>query len=273
MAVPLSIVTGKGGVGKTTVAAALGLRFARQGLRTLVAEVHGRGRLAALFGGVYGNPDNLRIVDLNPHEAMREYAQKTLRFETLVKLLFDNVAMQQFLRLIPSLGELTMLGKIWFHAQEAAFDRIVLDAPATGHALAMLRAPKALSVLVPAGPLHDNACGIAEMLARPSTKIHIVTTAEEMAVTEANEIYQTAKADFHLGTAFINRCLTLLPEDLEPLLHRQEKSFECLRRRLHKQAEAQEHLSQLPDVILNSAVFLPYDFTSPVVKLAELVHD
>ena len=120
----LWIVSGKGGVGKSTVSAALALRSARAGRRTLVCEVNTQERVSRFLERPAAGPEitlleeNLWAVDVRPQEAMREYALMVLRFETLYKTVFENRLVRYFLRFIPSLQELVMLGKILYHLQE-----------------------------------------------------------------------------------------------------------------------------------------------------------
>src|SRR5262249_2508306 len=114
----LRIVTGKGGVGKTTVAAALALAEARRGRRVLLAEVNGRDRASLLLGveptgsKITSVLPNIALVDMNPQDNLREYVLLTFKFETVYKAVFENRVVKHFLRLVPSLAELMMLGKI-----------------------------------------------------------------------------------------------------------------------------------------------------------------
>ena len=217
----LRIVTGKGGVGKTTVACALALKEVRAGKRVLLCEAKGRARTTEMLGHKPADStireveNNLFVVDMNPEDAIQEYALLMLRFKPLYNAVFENRLMKTFLRLVPSLGELVMLGKIWFHEQEKEsaaprFDVIIFDAPATGHARLMLQTPQVMQTTVPPGPLRENAKLIQNLLQdRLCTSLHLVTIPEEMPINEAIELEQAARESLfiHLGTTFINQSI------------------------------------------------------------------
>ncbi len=289
------IVTGKGGVGKTTVATALALAEAERGRTTLLAEVNGRDKVTALLGAKPVGAEmrevleNLHVVDMNPRAAMREYALIVFRFEAVYNTVFENRLVRRFLRLIPSLGELVMLGKIWYHEQERTgerprFDVIVLDAPSTGHALAMLKAPAIVERTVPPGPLRDITRDLQALLTdRERTVLHVVTTPEEMPVNEAIEIEQAAATalQIQLGTTFINQRLAPLPDGvLEAIAAGAPPEHERLVRRLDmrvaKRRAGDNMLRRLPAYMLERSIDLPRlttaDFGRDAVEeLARLV--
>ena len=269
-------ITGKGGVGKTVVATALALAEARAGKRVLLAELHGRDRVAALLGveppgyNLREVFEDLSLIDINPQEAMREYVLLNLRFELLYKAVFENKWVRHFVRLVPSLGELVMLGKIWYHSQEvvrgrARFDVIVVDAPATGHAMALFKAPQAVSHSVPPGPMRDNALLLHAMLVDPAqTMLQVVTTPEEMPVTEALELTAAAHAlGMACGPMIINQRLDPLPalalETLQalPADDLLKESVSALKLREDRRCAGEAELSRLPDTVRASATSLP----------------
>ena len=197
----LVVVTGKGGVGKSTVSAALAVSFARAGQRTLVCEVNAPERISLFLGHravgaeLSQLEENLWSVDVRPAEAMREYGLMILKFKTIYNAVFENRVVRYFLRFIPSLQELVVLGKILFHLEEKLpdgrwrFDRIVMDAPATGHALSFLAVPQVIIDTVPAGPLKRDAEKMRDLLVDPAvTAAVLVSLPEEMPVNETLEL-------------------------------------------------------------------------------------
>ncbi len=198
----LIVVTGKGGVGKTTVAAALALQSAKEGKRTLVCEVNTRERISGLLGKPETGPnvtaidENLWAVDVRPHEAMREYALMLLKFESIYNAVFENRVVRYFLRFIPSLQELVLLGKILFHLKEKRadgswrFDRIIIDAPATGHAVTFFSVPQVIIDTVPPGAMSSDATWMRDYLIDPKmTAVVLVSLPEEMPVNETLDLH------------------------------------------------------------------------------------
>jgi anion-transporting ArsA/GET3 family ATPase len=210
----LLVVTGKGGVGKTTVAAALALASARKGLKTLVVEVNTKERITALLGRPEVGPnigsleENLWAVDVRPAEAMREYALMIVKFESIYNAVFENRLVRYFLRFVPSLQELVLLGKILFHLREKRpdgtprFDRIIVDAPATGHAITFLSVPQVILDTVPPGPLADDATWMRDILTDPKTTgVVLVSLPEELPVNETLELHAALSQRVKVPTA------------------------------------------------------------------------
>lgn len=202
----LHVVTGKGGVGKTSVAAALALAYAQRGDNVLLAEINGGDRVADVFGQQPSGytmrevAPRLWAMDLTPEASLREYVLLTIKVQAIYRGIFEGRLVSSFLRLLPALGELTMLGKVWYEWSGASsrggrrrFDAIVLDAPATGHARALLSAGEAVQRSVPPGPMRDNAQRIDAMLKSDGAQIDVVTTPEDMPVTEAEELLRFAR--------------------------------------------------------------------------------
>ncbi len=184
------------------MAAALALVAARQGKRVLVAEVNATERVAPLLGAPPAGPvirearPGISTVDVTPPAALREYGLQVVRFQALYDAVFENRLVRHFLRVVPGLGELVMLGKILHEARAETrgrprWDQVIIDAPATGHAVQLLRIPGAMLGMVPPGPLRSDAQWMQEWLIDPArTAAVLVTLPEEMPVTEAIELDQ-----------------------------------------------------------------------------------
>jgi anion-transporting ArsA/GET3 family ATPase len=120
----LILVAGKGGVGRSTVAAALGAACARRGRRTLLYEANANDRWGSFFHGdavgtqVTRLRDNLHAVNTNPAAALEEYGLMVLRFKRVYKMVFENRVTRYFLRAIPGLDDYSILGKAWYHTTE-----------------------------------------------------------------------------------------------------------------------------------------------------------
>ena len=207
----LIVVTGKGGTGKTTVASALGLLAARGGLRTIVAELGDQHRLPTLFGHPPPSRAGAEVelepglwsASIDPEEALFKWL-RTLGGRISVRMLATSSTFQYFAAAAPGAKELVSLVEVrelcerpdrGERAREGAtggagnYDLVVLDAPATGHALAMLRSPETFGAIVRAGPLAEQARTIRTMLEDPSRSAYLaVTQGTEMAVSETLEL-------------------------------------------------------------------------------------
>jgi anion-transporting ArsA/GET3 family ATPase len=186
----LVVVTGKGGVGKSTVAAALALIAARQGKRVVVAEVGGRADTARLLAG-----EGVDHVSITPREAMEEYLRDQLP-GAVAELLSRSGTFSVFVEATPGMAELLTIGKVWELMSdprrtpgEEPYDLVILDAPASGHGLALLGAPRTFSEAARLGPIHRQAGLIHATLSDPErTAVAVVTLAEEMPVNETLEL-------------------------------------------------------------------------------------
>ncbi|HEY8147015.1 MAG TPA: ArsA-related P-loop ATPase [Kofleriaceae bacterium] len=208
------LVLGKGGVGRSTVAASIAAATARRGRRTLLFEASANDRFGELFGGteavgssVTRLRENLYAVNTNPSAALEEYGLMVLKFRRVYKMVFENRVTRYFLRAIPGLDEYAVLGKAWYHWNEEergkrTWDTLVFDMPASGHAMSMLRIPKVILETVPEGPLTRDAATLRKQLQDTShTAIVVTTLAEEMPVTEARELTAVLHRQLNLRVA------------------------------------------------------------------------
>jgi anion-transporting ArsA/GET3 family ATPase len=198
----LIFVTGKGGVGKTTVSAALGLVAARAGRRVLICEVAAQERITAAFGLPPTGFEEVEIepglsaFSANPDDSIREWLYYQLRSRTLAGLVSGNRIFGYLAAAAPGLAELVTIGKLWELAQldrktprSAPYDLVIVDAPATGHGLALLQAPRTFAEIARVGPIHRQAQTIDAFLHDPAaTAVVAVTLAEEMPVSETIDL-------------------------------------------------------------------------------------
>lgn len=199
------IVIGKGGVGKSTVAAALGLKAAREGRRTIVAEIGGRGNVQRMFDphdlGAGATPSerelapNLFTIGIEPERALEEYLADQLPVRALAGLLGGSRTLGYVTAATPGLRELLCIGKVWELAQperraagEKPYDLVILDGPATGHGVALLAAPRTFARAAQVGPIARQGARIdATLRDRDHTGIVAVCTPHEAAVNETLE--------------------------------------------------------------------------------------
>jgi anion-transporting ArsA/GET3 family ATPase len=192
----LLVVTGKGGTGKTTVAAALGVAAAGRGRRVLVAEVEGRQGLAGLFGrealGYQEAPvaEGVHALAVDPDESLREYLAR-YGFAPLARLLTWAHLNRFITAAAPGLGDVLLVGKVWEAAtREArpgarAYDLVILDAPPTGRVVPFLRAPETVAELARVGPIRHQADRVRALLDDPGrTAVLLTCLPEELPVTE-----------------------------------------------------------------------------------------
>jgi len=213
----LVIVTGKGGVGKTTVAAALGLLAARAGKRTLVCEVAEQERITEVFGKPPAGftetevAESLHTFSINPEDAKQEWLRHQLHSNRLAGLLNQSRIFQYLTAAAPGLAEVVTIGKVWELAQlerktprSAPYDLVVVDAPATGNGLALLRSPRTYRDIARVGPIAKHAALIDGFISDPKqTAVVAVALAEEMPVNETIELEQRLAAEMGMELALV----------------------------------------------------------------------
>jgi anion-transporting ArsA/GET3 family ATPase len=191
-------VLGKGGVGRSTVAAALGVLAARRGRRAIVVDVSGRGDVARMFGAAPADGDeselapDLWTISVEPRRAMEEYLRDQLPGRMLGDLVASSGAAGYVAAATPGLRELLTVGKIWELAQRERrpagalpYDTVIVDAPATGHGMALLEAPRTFANAAQIGPIARQGAIIATTLRdRSQTAMAVVATPEQAAVDE-----------------------------------------------------------------------------------------
>ena len=200
----LVVVTGKGGTGRTTVATALGLAAAARGRRTIVCEVGGQSRVAALLGNGARAPrpgaetpvaDGLWTTTIDPDGALEEWLTHQLPRRLVLPLSRSGV-FSSFVAAAPGARELVTITKAWelgqarrWRRDAQGYDTVILDAPASGHGLGLLRTPRTFADIARVGPIAGQARTVAEALADPArSRLVAVALPSELAVSETLEL-------------------------------------------------------------------------------------
>jgi anion-transporting ArsA/GET3 family ATPase len=213
----LIFVTGKGGVGKSTVATALGLLAARRGLRTIVAELASQDRVRQAFGHTgeifeeVQLSERLFTISVDPQRAMEEY----LRVKTgaVGQVLGSSRLFHAFAMATPGMRELLSVGKVWELSQHERrtdgaepYDLVIVDSPAAGHGVGILRTPRTFADIARVGPIAHQGRSIAATIAdHDFTAVVAVATAEEMPVNETLWLRDALAAEeLELDAVFVN---------------------------------------------------------------------
>jgi len=218
----LILISGKGGVGKTTVAVALALQASQQGKKTLLVEMNSTERVAPFFnlpamGSVETSlAPSLTGINLNPKACFEEYVIRQIHFKSLFQAFVNNRYVTGFLEAVPGLNDLLMIGKIvdferqteGLFSSQKKYDIIIVDAPATGHGLSAFEVPFVVNRAVKVGPLRKlSEQMIAVLQDSQKTIFCAVTLPEEMPVVETIEWAENVKKKLGmtLGPIFLNR--------------------------------------------------------------------
>jgi anion-transporting ArsA/GET3 family ATPase len=205
----LIFVTGKGGVGKSTIASAIGLVAAARGARTVIADLN-----SGPDEGERRVTENLYRLSIDPQRAMEEYLTVKVGGPA-GQLLSNSRLFSAFAMATPGMRELLSLGKVWELAQTRRrtpdaepYDLTIVDAPASGHGAALLRTPKTFAEIARVGPIARQADTIAQtLLDRSFTAIVAVAIPEELAVAETLELHEALQRErLELDAVILNAC-------------------------------------------------------------------
>ncbi len=274
----IHFVTGKGGVGKSAYAAAFAMALAKSGKKTLLVELGDYSFYKDYLGlaQVRFTPtewtSNVDVCLWRGEDCLYEYAHYLIKIESLVKLFFNNSVMKTFIQIAPALPELAIMGKITSehrqHGPKLKYDAIVVDAYASGHFRALIKAAQAMYQSFQFGPMAQQSQGIDQVLKNKEIcHYHIVTLPEELPIKEAGEL----ATDIHNiliqnSKIIINKCLSSMlqnntHEALQVLDNESSKGIlfiEYLKDHFAKETDAlqrcrlsSKHVQQLPLVLSN----------------------
>ena len=290
----LVFVTGKGGVGKSTIAISLGLAGAARGKRTIVCEVASQENASRVFRkGEVGFhevevADNLYAISIDPDESLREYLLLQLKVRAMRDMLVRSRIFNYLAAATPGLKELVTIGKIWELAQTdrkvkkaSGYDLVIVDAPATGHGIGFLSTPRTFANIARVGPIHSQAQELDRFITdHDTTGVAIVAIPEEMPVNETAHLERelTEKVGVSVDRVYMN---ALYPErfskddagELERALEDSDGAAKsAIRAALseYRRANCQlEQLERLKEAVSTPVKTLPFIF-KPTMDVEEL---
>jgi anion-transporting ArsA/GET3 family ATPase len=281
----LVFVTGKGGVGKSTISIALGLAAAARGKRTIVCEVAGQETASRVFHRAEVGfhevevSDNLWAISIDPDHSLREYLLLQLKVRAMRDLLVRSRVFNYLTAATPGLKELVTIGKIWELAQPSRrvkkaeeYDLVIVDAPATGHGIGFLQTPRTFAGIARVGPVHAQARELDRFITdHNTTGVAIVSLPEEMPVNESASLEESLTGDIGMSVdrVYMN---ALYPErfskgdagELEEALDRAEgPARAAIGAALseHRRCRSQrEQLQRLKEAVATPVKTLPFIF-------------
>jgi len=284
------LVTGKGGVGKTSVSAALAMKAVKMGKRPLIITCDGRPSVGRILGsrdeGKDATPmkDGISALTIDFHASLADLIGQMLGGRRLVEAFLGNRVVKTFVDAAPSVLEMTLLHRIDRARTDepgGPYSPIIVDLPASGHALALLSTPRALMRMIRMGPLYRRAVELLRLVANAKiTALCAVTLAEELPINETIELVNRARAlGVTVGHVVVNAIpATLLQDDHvdqlnrlkdhseEPLKHWAQEALQGNARSRRARAE----INRLVDVAKGPVLEVPF-VTHSGAQLAETI--
>jgi len=285
----LLFVTGKGGTGKTSIAAAIALAASRTGRRVLAVEMDAKGSLPTMLGAARTGYEpvavapNLSVMSMDTESSLREYLRIHLRIPFVARLgplagVFDFVA-----DAAPGVKEILGVGKVAWEVREQRWDLVVVDSEASGHVVSQIASPRVINRLVPGGPLASQTKWMLDILEDPArTGVVVVSTTEELAVTETTSLVDRLRTE--TGTALaavvVNRTDTPVdPAIVELVAGLDEREIDADRRAalavvrgaIARAEEARTALADLAGIAGSAPVFVIPDLVAPDPDDASIV--
>ena len=211
--------TGKGGVGKGTVAWATAVACSKKGAKVRVVTWN---PLESISTIALSKHPEIQSEALETVSAFKEYVLHLLKFETLYNTVFDNHVLRTFIRAAPGLSETVIAGKVWDLYDHKKQDLLLVDLPASGHAVSFFQSPLGVSKLFRVGWVHREAEKICSMFSNSDVRIDLVALPEELPITECKELRTRLCAlhSFRFGFLHLNQCTPDLPVPPTDVIHR-----------------------------------------------------
>ena len=278
-------VTGKGGVGKSTVAIAMGIRSALEGKRTIVVEVASTENTSRIFRQEEVGYKEIEVandlwaISIDPDDSMREYVLLQLKVKAMRDLLFRSRMFTYLAAATPGLNELVTIGKIWELAQPdrkikhgRRYDLVIVDSPATGHGISFLQTPRTFANIARVGPMHTQARELEDMITdHDLTGSVIVSLPEEMPVNETAGLEAELTGDIGvsvdrviMNALYPNRFSKKDMRTLKPLSGSDDADLRAAQRaaltQSRRSAAQQEQLERLREMVCAPITTLPFMF-------------
>lgn len=276
----IHFVTGKGGVGKSVFASSLAYAKARKGEKVLLLEIGETSyfkdffNLAEVAHEPVSSGLGFDIALWSGESCLREYILYYLKLERILSLFFENNVMRSLINVAPGLNEISILGKITSGIRKVGpalnYDCLVVDCYATGHAMALLKAPRGMMEAIRFGPMGKQSTDMFEVIKNPKIcSYHIVSLLEEMPVIESLELRAAIHAELGVQPQiFSNKTLHPPVQNLDPIIatNADVKEFAIY---LKSVLERQEKYSKQIALTTQQNVVndLPLVFTSDAVKI------